>query len=165
MLCKLSPLCDAISRHKGHKRTVGTETLRVNPEVSAFGVWFPDRHVACIIKVAPIIRFADPLSCAGAAYVGLEGPVAICPKRSFLIFLSPVTWQASWRPFMRMIIHALIQLISPPIMVCKVSFCQSCFMTHLLQQQSRALHASYAADVIPVGNANAVDVAVISSHT
>jgi len=88
----LPPLCDPISRQNGHNRTVDTETLRVNPEVSAFGVWFPDRHFACIIEVAPIIRFADPLSCAGAAYVGLEGPVAICPQRPFLVFLSPVTW-------------------------------------------------------------------------
>ena len=138
MLCMLSLLCDPITRQKSHKQTVGTETLRVNPEVSAFGVWFPDRHVACIIEVAPIIRFADPLSCARAAYVGLEGPVAICPKRPFLVFLSPVTWQASRRPFMWMVIHALIQLISPPIMICTVSFCQSCFAIHMLQQQSLA---------------------------
>jgi len=139
----LLPLCDPISRQKHHKLTVRTGTLRVNPEVSAFGVWFPDRHVACIIKVAPIICFADPLSCAGAAYVGLEGPVAICPQRPFLIFLSPVTWQASWRPFMWMVIHALIQLISPPVMICTVSYCQSCFMTHLLQQQSIACMQCY----------------------
>ncbi len=143
MLCMLSWLCDPISRQKRHQLTVGKETLRVNPEVSAFGVWFPDRHVACIIKVAPIIRFADPLSCAGAAYVGLEGPVAIYPKRPFLIFLSPVTWQASWRPFMWMVIHALIQLISPPVMICTVSFCQSWVMTHKLQQQKIARTQCY----------------------
>ena len=143
MLCMLSWLCDPISRQKRHQLTVGKETLRVNPEVSAFGVWFPDRHVACIIKVAPIIRFADPLSCAGAAYVGLEGPVAICPQRPFLIFLSPVTWQASWRPFMWMVIHALIQLISPPVMICTVSFCQSWVMTHKLQQQKIARTQCY----------------------
>lgn len=138
MLCMLPPLFDPISRQKVHELTARTETLRVNPKVSAFGVWFPDRHVACIIKVAPIIRFADPLRCAWAAYVGLEGPVAICPQGPLLIFLSPVTWQASWCPFMWMVIHALIQLISPPVMICTVSLCQSCLTAYLLRQQSIA---------------------------
>lgn len=120
MLCMLLLLSDPISRQKSHTRTNGTKTLRVHPEVIS-RKWFPDRHVACIIEEAPIIRFADPLSGARAAYVGLERPVAIRPKRPFLVFLSPVTWQTSWRPFMWMVIHALIQLISPPVMICTVS--------------------------------------------
>lgn len=104
------------------------EALRVYPEVTSFAVRLPDRNVTCIVEEPPIICSADPLSRAGAPYVGLEGPVAICPERPLFIFLAPMTWQTSWRPFMRMVIHALVELISPPVMICRI-------MTDYMSQQ------------------------------
>lgn len=98
-----------------------TETLRVDPKVAPFCVRLPQRHGACTIKKPSVVCLADSLSRAGAPYVGLEGPVAICPERPLFVFLSPVTRQTPWRPFVWMIIAALIQLIPPPVVICSVS--------------------------------------------
>ena len=91
---------------------------RVDPKVATFGLWLPYRHVTSITEEPSIICFADPLSRARTSYVGLEGPVAIYPERPFFIFLGPMTRQTSWGPLMWMIVHALVQLISPPVMIC-----------------------------------------------
>lgn len=103
------------------------QNSRVDSEVTSFAVRLPKRHLTSISKEFPIISLADALSCARAPYVGLEGPVAICPQRPFLIFLVPVTWQTPWRPFMGVVVHALVLLVSPPIMICTVSItAESC---------------------------------------
>lgn len=98
-----------------------TETLRVDPKVAPFRIRFPQRHGTCIVKKPSVVCLANPLSRAGAPYVGLEGPVAICPEGPLFVFLGPVTRQTPWRPFMWVVIAALIQLIPPPVVVCSIS--------------------------------------------
>lgn len=97
------------------------QCLRVHSEVSPFIVWLPKRHFTGIAKKLPIVCLADPLSCARAPYVGLEGPVPICPQGPFLVFLVPVARQAPWGSLMGVIVHALILFIPPPVVVCTAS--------------------------------------------